>query len=547
MTREQFIEKASCRHGDKYDYSQVEYVNSTTDVLIICPKHGEFWQKPVAHLRGSDCPLCSNEKRGKKRISNEELIDRFKSVHGDKYDYSSVEYLNANTKVTIICRQHGEFRQLPFAHLSGQECPKCKGIGLTKDDYIQKFTEIHGDRYDYSQSVFTKMKDKIKIICKEHGEFFQSPEKHLLGQGCPVCGKQQRSKMRSLTFTEFVNRSNETHDNKYEYDNDGFETAHSLVKITCQKHGKFTQRAYDHLNGHGCPSCGVIKSNNELEISEYIKEKIGPNKVVIGDRDVLNGKEIDVYVPDLKVGFEYNGCLWHSEKFGKGRQYHLSKTDACKQKGIKLIHIFEDEYQNNKEIVLSKIDNLLQCNDKPKIYARKCTVSEIDKTMAKRFLTENHIQGFSGGKVYLGCFHEQQLIGVMVFKHMNDNNWNLVRFATDIKHHCIGVGGKLFQFFIKHYDVDVIKTFADRRWTVYGDDNLYTKLGFQLTEILKPEYRYITSSDINRRHKFNFRKNVLHEKYGLPLTMTEKEMCDNLGFYKIWDCGLYAYEWHKDK
>ena len=146
---EKFIKKARNRHGNKYDYSKVEYRGSKEKVCIICPKHGEFWQYPQDHVRGNNCPLCANENRGsKQRLTKEEFIKKAQEVHGDKYDYSKVNYKNINTKITITCPIHGDFEQIGMNHILGQGCPKCAGKGLTRDEVIEKFVSIHGDRYD---------------------------------------------------------------------------------------------------------------------------------------------------------------------------------------------------------------------------------------------------------------------------------------------------------------------------------------------------------------------------------------------------------------
>ena len=135
----------------------------------------------------------------------------------------------------------------------------------------------------------------------------------------------------------------------------------------------------------------------------------------------------------------------------------------------------------------------------------------------------------------------------MVFKRerKDSDKWELTRFATDITKHCIGVGGKLFKYFVQNYNPSEVKSFADRRWTLDKDDNLYIKIGFKLDKIIKPDYCYINNKT-SLSHKFNFRKKILHKKYGLPLTMTETEMTEQLGYYKIWNCGLYKYLWKKE-
>ena len=259
-----------------------------------------------------------------------------------------------------------------------------------------------------------------------------------------------------------------------------------------------------------------------------------------------NNRELDIYIPEKNFAIEYNGMRWHSEMYNDDRNYHLKKLEECNRLGIKLIQIFETEYLMNKTIVLDKIlHNLGASNITEKIFARKCSVKEIDMKTAKEFLEKNHIQGFVRSSIYFGCFYNNVLVGVMTFKMetKSSDKWELTRFATDNTKLCCGVAGKMFKHFINSYNPSEVKSFADRRWTTDINDNLYVKLGFKLDEILKPDYRY-TKNQNDYIHKFNFRKEKLHNKYGLPLTMTEKEMTEELGFYRIWDCGLFKYVWH---
>lgn len=550
--RDKFIEKAIKRHGNKYDYSKVEYVNSTTKVCIICPEHGEFWQEPAAHVRGQNCPMCANINRGKTRFSQEDFIEKAKEIHGDKYDYSKVEYKNANTKVCIICPEHGEFWQTPLAHMYGREgCPKCAGKGLNQEEVIKKFREVHGDKYDYSKVEFTKMQTKVCIICPKHGEFWQTPAKHLIGQGCPQCGKEERGKKGRETPEIFFKRVKEVWGDKYIFTESQYKTMHEKIEVICKKHGSFFIRPYDLLNGHGCPKCANLESKPENEIYEYICGLVGRDNVFQRNRTILgNGKEIDIYVPSLGIGIEYNGLRWHSESMGKDRHYHLEKTELCKEKGIKLIQIFEDEYLNHKDLVLSKIAHIMgkMCNY-PKIMARKCEINEISIEKGKVFLDENHIQGYGKSTVALGAYYGPVLVGVMTFiKSDKENEWILNRFATDNKMICSGIGGKLFKYFVKKYNPVNVKSFADRRWTLDENNNLYTKIGFKLTEILKPDYKYVDKDNPTERiHKFNLRKKELHRKYNFDMDMTEAQMVKKLGLVKIWDCGLYKYEWKKEE
>jgi hypothetical protein len=544
--RKRFLEKAKEVHGDKYDYSKVEYVDSKTKVCIICPEHGEFWQEPAAHLRGYNCPKCANVKRGdtfRDNLGN--FIKKAVKVHGAKYDYSKVEYINAYTKVCIICPEHGEFYMQPQNHLLGQGCPKCVGRGLNTDEIVKKFKEVHGNKYDYSKVEYKKMHDKVCIICPEHGEFWQTPSKHLLGQDCPKCAKILMGEKNNIGGNEFIKRSIEKWGDLYDYSKVEYDKIDKKVEIICKKHGSFFQRPYDHLHGHGCPVCGKLESKGEIELYNMICELIGKENVIHNDRKTLNGKEIDILIPNYNIGIEFNGLRWHSEVYLKDRYYHINKSLEASKKGIKLIHIFEDEWVNHKEIVTDKIKHLLNKNNcKEKIFARKCSVKEINKNDAEIFLNKNHIQGFTPSTTYIGCFYKDELIGVMSFLCENGNNWNLNRFSTNIKYICCGVGGKLLKYFIKKYNPFNIKSFADRRWTFNDGENIYNKLGFKFINELKPDYKYVNRiNPIERIHKFNFRKETLNKRYNLPLSMTELEMTKELGYDRIWDCGLLKYIW----
>ena len=182
--KEQFVLEARKVHGDKYDYSKVEYINNETKVCIICPEHGEFWQTPYNHVgQKQGCPTCS----GKLKMDKETFIEKARSIHGDKYDYSKVEYVDNKTKVCIICPEHGEFWQRPNNHLSGQGCSKCVRSVYDTDTFIEKSRKIHGNKYDYSKVEYVDSKTKICIVCPKHGEFWQVPGNHLAGHGCPKC------------------------------------------------------------------------------------------------------------------------------------------------------------------------------------------------------------------------------------------------------------------------------------------------------------------------------------------------------------------------
>lgn len=184
-TTDTFIEKARGIHGDKFDYSETEYKGLADKVKFICQKHGSFLQTPANHLRHNGCPDCSPTAK----LTTEGFVKRARKVHGDKYDYSKVEYSSSGDRVKIICNEHGIFKQTPNNHLNGQCCPLCTGkIKYTNTTFINKARETHGLRFDYSLVDYLNIYTKVKIICREHGVFKQTPKAHLKGDGCSKCG-----------------------------------------------------------------------------------------------------------------------------------------------------------------------------------------------------------------------------------------------------------------------------------------------------------------------------------------------------------------------
>lgn len=266
LNTEEFIRRARLVHGDKYDYSKVAYVNTQTKVCIICHEHGEFWQQPQHHLKGSGCPSCGFITISQKgRMTTTEFIYRARQVHGDKYSYEKTEYIKSDKPVTITCDKHGDFEQVANAHLSGCGCPLCKNnkIHMLKNKGIEKFIfdarTIHGDKYDYSESVYVDNKTPLAIICNRHGLFMQTPQSHLKGCGCPKCADEKTGDRCRMTLEEFLLRAKETHGDKYDYSlvtKDTFVDAHTDIEIICQKHGKYKQTPSEHLGGYGCYWCG---------------------------------------------------------------------------------------------------------------------------------------------------------------------------------------------------------------------------------------------------------------------------------------------------
>jgi len=254
LTTEDFIEKAKAVHGDRYDYSQAVYKGSNIKVAILCPEHGVFKQAPASHIGGQGCSTCGVIKNTTKRILPlDEFLCRAKNAHGNKYDYSQVSYTTSYKKVTILCSEHGAFEQTPKSHMAGRGCQACAVISRTDNtcSFVIKSQGIHGNKYDYSQVLYSRSTDKVRIICPEHGAFEQTPNTHIKGRGCAACWTVKRSPKAD----KFVEKARVVHGNKYDYSQIAYAGASSVVNIICPIHGQFKQYAHAHFRGAGCPTC----------------------------------------------------------------------------------------------------------------------------------------------------------------------------------------------------------------------------------------------------------------------------------------------------
>ena len=211
LTTEQFIERAKNIHGDKYNYELVVYTTAKAKVNIICKEHGIFPQEAFSHLTGCGCPKCFGF------IDTKEFIRQSKNIHKNKYEYNETIYIDGKTPVTIKCPEHGNFLQKPEYHLQGNGCQKCCGRGTTTNEFIEKANIINNNKYNYGYTVFEKMDKDVKIVCKNHGLFWQSPSNHLRNMGCPKCGDILGTEKRTKTLEEFLKEAKHIHGEKYDY------------------------------------------------------------------------------------------------------------------------------------------------------------------------------------------------------------------------------------------------------------------------------------------------------------------------------------------
>lgn len=335
-TKDEFISDCVKIHGDKYDYSLVEYMGSHSIIEIICPLHGKFSQKAYSHFK-SGCKKCSDSL---KRNSIDTFITNSNIIHSNKYDYSMVEYKNVYTKVSIVCPIHGKFEQTPHLHLRSGGCGKC-GIDkkrYSKEEFLRLCLSIHGNKYDYTSIEYVDIQTPIIVSCTIHGNFSQLPYVHIRGKGgCHECNVVNRQKMDVDTFIKI---SNDIHNGYYDYSIVEYKNSRTKVVIICPKHGEFSIKPSSHITKkQGCPKCKKRISTNEdkwldsMGITNRQKKIIANNKIYF----------VDGFDPITNTVYEFNGDYWH------GNPHKFNRDDINKTIGIPFGELYDRtiEKENN--------------------------------------------------------------------------------------------------------------------------------------------------------------------------------------------------------
>ena len=285
-----------------------------------------------------------------RKLTTQQFIDKANYIHNNKYNYSKINYINTKTKVIIICKTHGKFKQVPYGHLSKQGCPKCNHSNkINKNIFIKRANKKHNNKYDYSKINYINTKIKVIIICKIHGKFSQIPSNHLNGNGCIKCSIRKRT----LTLNQFIKKANKIHNNKYDYSKVNYINSKIKVIIICPKHGEFYQTPDTHLNNHGCSNCTCrISKSSQSWLNKIEKEnniKLEREKIIW-----INNKYIftDGFNSKTNTCYEYNGNYWHGNPkiydqnkihpvakvtYGKLYQKTLNKEQLIKSAGYNLI------------------------------------------------------------------------------------------------------------------------------------------------------------------------------------------------------------------
>lgn len=532
-----FIDKARKVHGDKYDYSLVNYIHSKQKVKIIHPEFGEFEQTPNSHLMGR-----GHVKEGLRKIYNkramglEEFIRRAREVHGNKYDYSLVEYKNSGIKVKIICEKHGVFEISPLHHIySGVGCKKCSYESTRRihfdsnEEFIQIAVEIHGDKYDYSLVDYVNNYTPVKIICKKHGEFEQTPFAHIIKMsGCNKCAAENRR----ITKDQFIERSNKMHGGKYDYSDIIYTKLTDKVKnIKCPHHGYFDQLGHSHsLLGKGCQKCAVIDSKLENFIEEYlIKNDI---YFIRRDRNTIKPKELDFYLPLHDIAIECNGVYWHSEKNNVGNDYHLNKSNLCDELGINLLHFNEEEFIYNKKFISATLNNFLNCNQYH-ISTEKISISHIFDFdfIYKFFNTYSNIKVDNTFK-YTALYYKGRVVALIGYKDID--GYTEIIFSNISIYNILECFNILFEYIKNNICFNRIIMNIDKRIN-------YSKLfkDFTINGHIQPTYKYFKNGKLKL-----YDLNELGVVDNFDKDLNEWDNMKSMGYNRIWDCGRVVMEYY---
>jgi hypothetical protein len=295
------------------------------------------------------------------------FIEKANKIHNNKYYYSLINYINSRTKVKIICQEHGIFEQRPNDHLSGKGCPICadKKLSALKtmstEQFVTRANANHNNCYDYSLVNYTNSQSKVDIICLKHGIFQQIPNSHLRGRGCSKCAIEKDSIRKTNNNEYFIKQAERIHNSKYDYSLVNYISAKTKVDIICLRHGIFTQKADNHLQGYGCPRCGFNVSKKEVLWMDMLKIPIEYRQKIIK----INGKnyKFDAFNPLTKTIYEFYGDYWHGnpnkynpndinkkckKTFGRLYEETMKREEILKQCGYKIISVWENEFKEIK-------------------------------------------------------------------------------------------------------------------------------------------------------------------------------------------------------
>lgn len=517
LTQEEFINKCKEVHGDNYDYDKVVFINVDSFILVKCNFCGEYFNiRAKKHLyRKQGHKKCENEKCRLRKIEEGKLIfvSKAKEVWDDSYDYSEIVYNGLSKTVeNIYCKKHNYyFNQSARSHIHGNlACEQCReeAFKLTREDFIAESKKVWGDKFNYDLVLdgFYLKNDKVKLICNDCGhEFEVMIRKHLKKTtGCKGCDVLSRT----ITTEEFINKSKFKYDDKFDYSKTEYTNAKSHITLICKEHcNEFSILPHNHFKSPygGCCKCSNSGySSVEKELCNYIKDKYSLDILEnYKFQECKNSLELDIFIKHYNIGFEFNGCFWHSTKFHR-QEEHLNKILRCKEQDITLFNIWEHEWKNNRDVVYKNICRFF-CDK----HDLECfSVIPCEKEEAKEFFLENSLDYKEVHSNNVFVLYKNDKVACFSYEYLNDT--------------C-----KIKSFESKVFDKSVFITFVsyiNSNITIEIDNRFYfyidhlQELGFVIEKEVKPyEILYSLNKKYEVKDKslsktfsvYNFGKTIL--------------------------------------
>lgn len=576
----------------KHYFESVKYVEPTdlsnytnnTKIEIICPE-GHSYKLSVNQIKNlgrevDKCPQCMDRKTS---YIPRSFVEDYANKYNLDFEPKQDGYSRWYGSITFICKNDGykqevkvlsnwEKNQTPFV------CPECKNKTFIIENNIIDDTEFNNrmDRillnkisqlslpvdgittglppmiqkhlHKWNVLSYTNTHNKAVFRCRLCGGIKECYPTNL-EDGRNSCNNCEIIRKRNSVYDKLVFKCRES--NIYPIEDSPYVDATTPMYFKCNTCGTTFSEIWIRFNTDEnslkCPQCfKSTKRKTQMEIENWLRSNY--DKEIISE-DKTYGIEIDIYLPDIKLGIEYCGLIWHSTKYKEDKNYHAKKHEICKQNGIRLITIFEDEWVLKQDICKSRLCSILSLNEV--IYARKCSCMKIDNKTALDFFEKNHIQGKGQSSVAYGLFHNNELVSAMSFslpsisKHGNDYDYELNRFCNILDVTVVGGANKLFSTFREEYKNIKVRTFCDLRW---GNGNVYEKMGFTFIENTRPNYYYVGNrTNWQRKHRFNYTKQRLIEIYtemnkDIPSDATEDDLARGIGLYKLYDCGHMKFE-----
>lgn len=464
--------------------------------------------------------------------------------------------------VMAKCGKHNESRRFGIRNLFIKgffECDQCKierNNNIKRKDFIEKLStlstnSLDNKSYDIDGTIFANNQVRVNVTCLEHNNIYSQTVQNIQRDwnGCPVCMSELSAQNLKKDTTHFIQKSTEKHGDRYDYSKSNYDGWEKQVIIICKKHGEFSQRANDHLNGHNCPRCSNSSySIAEQEITEFIKTfydgEVINNKKIRSSKD-NKLREIDIFIPELNIGFEYNGNYFHSTKF-KENDYHYSKSNVLSEEdGIMLFHIYDDQWINNRSVVESMIRHSMKCTEN-RLFARNLIVKEIPFSIANQFHIDNHLDG-NGKKSSknLGLFDKSSnllsVISLSKYSRM-ENTYELDRYSVLLNHTVVGGFSKLLKYFENMNICDNVMTFHNLD---LGFNSVYDTVGFELEKITEPSSIFVYNNTIKRVSRYSMQKtsNFIKKNVDPDMikSMTQLEIAAHLKINVIKNCGNKKY------